>query len=200
MNTELLFEKPVILEDKLVRLEPLSAAHFELLLPTAMQLPLWEFTLVKIRTPEDFRKYFDTALLEQQQQRSYPFAIYNKQLKQYMGCTRFGNIDLQHKKLEIGWTWLHPQLHATGFNQHCKFLLLSFCFEQLNLNRVELKTSTLNLRSQKAMLKIGAVKEGILRNNFINDDGSIRSSVHFSFIREEWPETKANFFAAFIEK
>jgi RimJ/RimL family protein N-acetyltransferase len=200
MNNKHFFETPIILEDEWARLEPLEEKHFELLLPTALQTMIWEFTMAKIYTAADFRKYFDTALLEKKEHRAYPFAVYNKQLNQYMGCTRFGNIDLNNKKLEIGWTWIDPQLHGTGFNKHCKFLLLSFCFDQLLLNRVELKTSTLNLRSQKAMLKIGAVKEGVLRNNFINDDGTIRSSMYFSFIKEEWPKTKNNIFKEFISK
>ena len=107
-------------------------------------------------------------------------------------------MDLKNKKLEIGWTWLHPKLHATGFNKHCKFLLLSYCFEKLQLIRVELKTSSLNLRSQKAMLKIGAVKEGTLRKNFINEDGTIRDSVYFSFLDDEWPGIKKNIFKEFL--
>ena len=136
-------------------------------------------------------------MLEKQQKRSYPFTYYNKQTNQYAGSTRFGNIDLANKKLEIGWTWLHPDLHGTGFNKHAKFLLLSFGFEQLKLNRIELKTSLLNLRSQKAMLKIGAVKEGILRRHSINDDGTVRDTVYFSFIKEEWPEIKKGIFGEF---
>ncbi|MBL0356904.1 MAG: GNAT family N-acetyltransferase [Chitinophagaceae bacterium] len=197
MNYEHFFKNPIILEDEWARLEPLEEKHFELLLPTAMQTSIWEFTMAKIYSAEDFRKYFDTALEEKKQHRSYPFAIFDKKQQEYLGCTRFGNIDLKNKKVEIGWTWLHPKLHATGFNKHCKFLLLSFCFEKLQLIRVELKTSSLNLRSQKAMLKIGAVKEGTLRRNFINDDGTIRDSVYFSFINEEWPGVKQNIFKEF---
>jgi RimJ/RimL family protein N-acetyltransferase len=198
MNYEYFFDIPIILEDDWTRLEPLEEKHFELLLPTAMQTAIWEFTTVKIYTQEDFRKYFDTALEEKRQQKSYPFAVYNKKSNQYLGSTRFGNIDFKNKKLEIGWTWIHPQLQGTAFNKHCKFLLLSFCFEKLLLNRVELKTSSLNLKSQKAMLKIGAVKEGVFRRNIINDDGSLRDSVYFSFINEEWPDTKKNIFNEFL--
>lgn len=198
MHYEHFFETSFVLEDEVARLEPLEEKHFELLLPTTMQTAIWEFTIAKIYTREDFRKYFDTALEERKKHKAYPFAIYNKQLNQYLGCTRFGNIEFQHKKLEIGWTWLHPQLHGTGFNKHCKFLLLSFCFEKLMLNRVELKTSLLNIRSQKAMLKIGAVKEGIFRKHIINEDGSTRDSVYFSFINEEWPEVKNRIFNEFL--
>lgn len=198
MNYEHFFDTPIILEDEWARLEPLEEKHFELLLPTAMQTMIWEFTMAKIYSAEDFRKYFDIALEERKQQRSYPFAIFDKTQNEYLGCTRFGNVDLKNKKVEIGWTWLHPKLHSTGFNKHCKFLLLSYCFEKLQLIRVELKTSSLNLRSQKAMLKIGAVKEGTLRKNFINEDGTARDSVYFSFLNDEWPGVKQNIFKEFI--
>jgi N-acetyltransferase len=199
MNSDIFFEQHIILEDSLVRLEPLEEKHFELLLPTALQKELWQFTMQKINEPKDFRKYFDTALTEKQQKKSYPFAYFNKLTQHYCGCTRYGNIDFYNKKLEIGWTWLHPSLQGTGFNKHCKLLLLSYGFEQLYLNRIELKTNILNLRSQKAMLKIGAVKEGVFRNHVINDDGSVRHSVFFSFIKEEWPDVKQRIFKEFIE-
>jgi len=198
MNAEQFFTTPILLEDERVRIESLEEKHFDLLLPTAMQTMIWEFTMAKINTAEDFRRYFDTALEEKKQRRSHPFAIFDKKQNEYLGCTRFGNVDLKNRKLEIGWTWLHPQLHGTGFNKHCKFLLLRFCFEEIQLIRVELKTSSLNIRSQKAMLKIGAVKEGTLRKHFINDDGSVRDSVYFSFLDDEWPGVKENIFKEFL--
>ena len=198
MDYSTFFEQEIILEDELVRLEPLEEKHFDLLLPVAMENSLWLFTVAKINTAEEFRKYFDAALEEKKNKRSYPFAYYNKQTGQYAGSTRFGNIEFAHKKVEIGWTWIHPSLQGTGFNKHCKFLLLSFGFEILLLNRIELKTSLLNLKSQKAMLKIGAIKEGIFRKNIINDDGTIRDTMYFSFINEEWPATKNSIFKEFI--
>ena len=198
MDYSTFFEQEIILEDELVRLEPLLEKHFDLLLPVAMENSLWLFTVAKINTAEEFRKYFDTALEEKKNKRSYPFAYYNKQTGQYAGSTRFGNIEFAHKKVEIGWTWIHPSLQGTGFNKHCKFLLLSFGFEILLLNRIELKTSLLNLKSQKAMLKIGAIKEGIFRKNIINDDGTIRDTMYFSFINEEWPAIKNSIFKEFI--
>ncbi len=198
MDYEKFFDFDHVLENDWVRLEPLKATHFELLLPVAMNKALWEFTTAKIFTETDFKKYFDTAMEEKRLQKSYPFALFDKQQNQYAGCTRYGNIEFKHKKMEIGWTWIDPKLQGTGFNKHCKFLLLHFGFETLLLNRVELKTSSLNLKSQKAMLKIGAVKEGVLRRNIINDDGSIRDTVYFSFIKEEWPEIKERIFGEFI--
>ena len=196
--TDNFFEQEIILEDELVRLEPLQPKHFELLLPVAMEPSLWLFTVAKINSAEAFRKYFDTALEEKQNKKSYPFAYFNKQTQQYVGSTRFANIEFAHKKLEIGWTWIHPSLQGTGFNKHCKFLLLNFGFDMLGLNRIELKTSLLNLKSQKAMLKIGAVKEGIFRKNIINDDGTTRDTVYFSFINDEWPQIKQTIFKEFI--
>jgi len=198
ITTDNFFDQQIILEDDLVRIEPLEEKHFELLWPTAMEPSLWLFTVAKINSLESFRKYFDTALEEKRNKRSYPFAYYDKQKQQYAGSTRFGNIEFSHKKVEIGWTWIHPSLQGTGFNKHCKFLLLSFGFETLGLNRIELKTSLLNLKSQKAMLKIGAVKEGVFRKNIINDDGTLRDTVYFSFIHDEWPEIKQRIFKEFM--
>lgn len=198
MITDRFFEQDIILEDEWVRIEPLQEKHFELLLPVAMEASLWLFTVAKINSRETFRKYFDTAMEEKKNKRSYPFVYFNKQQQQYAGSTRFGNIEFAHKKLEIGWTWIHPSLQGSGFNKHCKFLLLNYGFETLGLNRIELKTSHLNLKSQKAMLKIGAVKEGTFRKHTINDDGSIRHTVYFSFINDEWPEVKQTIFKEFL--
>ncbi|MEY2916701.1 MAG: hypothetical protein RIS73_415, partial [Bacteroidota bacterium] len=183
MNYTNFFDTPIILEDELVKIEPLEEKHFELLLPVAMHQELWLYTIQQINSPEDFRKYFNIALEEKAQKKSYPFAYYDKQTQQYVGSTRYLNIDFGNRRLEIGSTWLHPSLHGKGFNKHCKFLLLSYGFEQLHLNRIELKTSHLNLKSQKAMLKIGAVRDGVFRNHIVNENGSIRHSHYFSFIK-----------------
>jgi N-acetyltransferase len=198
MNYDNFFDQQLILEDELVRIEPLEEKHFDLLLPVAMEKELWLYTIQQINYPEDFKKYFNAALKEKEQQKSFPFAYFNKQTKQYVGSTRFLNIDFGNLRLEIGSTWLHPSLHGTGFNKHCKLLLLSYAFEQLQLNRVELKTSHLNLKSQNAMLKIGAVREGVFRNHVVNEDGSIRHSHFFSFIKEEWPAIKNSIFKELV--
>jgi RimJ/RimL family protein N-acetyltransferase len=192
------FDQHIILEDDLVRLEPLEEKHFELLLPTAMEPALWLYTAAKVKTAEDFKRYFNTALEERQQKRSYPFAYFHKPSQQYLGSTRFGNVDLPNKRAEIGWTWINPSLQGTGFNKHCKFLLLSYGFETLGLNRIELKTSLLNLKSQRAMEKIGAVREGTFRKHIINEDGTVRDTVYFSFINDDWPGIKQKIFEEFL--
>ncbi len=188
------FDQDLSMETERARLEPLSEQHFELLWPIAAVSEIWEFTSAKIQTKSDFRTYFDTALLERQQQTAYPFAIYDKREKRYAGCTRYGNISFANKKAEIGWTWYHPELQATGLNRACKFLLLQYGFETLQLNRIELKTSHKNIKSQTAIGKLGATKEGVLRKHQINDDGTVRDTVFFSIIDEEWPRIRDTVF------
>ncbi|MFT3681124.1 MAG: GNAT family N-acetyltransferase [Ferruginibacter sp.] len=194
------FDQDIILENEIVRIEPLQQKHFEPLLPVAVNDDIWRYKSVQIRSAADFKKYFDTAITEKQTKKAYPFAFYDKINNKYAGSTRFGNIDFNNKRLEIGWTWIDQPLHGTGFNKNCKYLLLNFGFDTLNLNRIELKTSLTNLRSQKAMLKIGAVKEGVFRSHSINEDGSIRNSVFFSFIKPEWEQTKQDFFPDYINR
>ncbi len=198
MITENIFEQEFILENDRARLEPLSEDHFNFLLPIAMEKEIWEFASAVVENEMDFRRYFDQAISERNAGNSYPFAVYDKQAGRYAGCTRFGNISFPHKKAEIGWTWYQPSLQRTGINKSCKFLLLSFGFEKLDLNRIELKTSTLNRKSQGAMFKIGAVIEGILRRHMITENGTVRDTVYFSFIREEWSEIKKQVFSEFV--
>ena len=191
------FEQEIMLQNNRSRLEPLTETHYEHLLPIALHKEIWEFTGAKVRNEADFKRYFETALDERKNERSYPFAIFDKQQNQYAGCTRFANISFPDKRLEIGWTWYNPALQRSGINKATKILLLSYGFEQLCLNRIELKTSLLNLKSQGAMLKIGAVKEGVLRRHAINEDGLVRDTVYFSFIKEEWPKIKSTIFKEF---
>lgn len=195
MNLIDFFQQEHPLENELARLEPLTEAHFNALLPIALHKVLWQFTSAKINNEADFRRYFDTALAERKQQFSYPYAIYDKRTHQYVGSTRFANITLPHKRMEIGWTWYAPATQGSGLNKAVKRLMLTYGFEQLALNRIELKTSLLNERSQRAMKRIGAVQEGILRRHMINDNGEVRDTVYFSFIREEWEATKARYFS-----
>ena len=200
VNYDNFFEQNIILENSIVRIEPLQQQHFEPLLPVAVNEDIWKYKSSQIHSADDFKRYFDTAIEEKRTKKAYPFAFFDKVNNAYAGSTRFGNIDFKNKRIEIGWTWIDQKLHGTGFNKNCKYLLLSFCFNELNMNRVELKTSSLNLRSQKAMLNIGAVKEGVFRSHSINEDGSIRDSVYFSFIKTEWQQTKQNFFKEFTGK
>ena len=191
------FTHNLVLENDRARLEPLTEVHYDLLWPIAQQEVLWRYTSAKIKNEEDFKKYFDQAISERKSGLSYPFAIFDKLENRYAGSTRFGNISFEHKRVEIGWTWYHPELQRTGLNRACKFLLLSYGFEKLGLHRIELKTSSTNEKSQLAISKIGAKKEGILRKHMINEDGTRRDSVMFSIIDDEWPAIRQSIFTGY---
>ena len=188
------FTQVIILQNERVRLEPLASVHYDNLWKVAQHQQLWQFTSVKIDSEESFKQYFLQALDERKNGLSYPFAIFDKQENCYAGSTRFGNISLEHKRLEIGWTWYHPALQRTGLNRSCKFLLLRYGFEVLGLRRIELKTSSTNEKSRLAISKIGASQEAILRKHMVNPDGKPRDSVLFSIIDEEWPAIKTGVF------
>ncbi len=194
------FDKEIILEDDRARLEPLTPRHYDALMAIALSnADIWKFTLANITDEKSFSNYFDTALKEKENKASYPFAMFDKRENRYVGCTRYANISFRDKRLEIGWTWIDPLLQGSGINKHNKFLMLQYCFETLELNRVELKTAGTNLKSQRAMEKIGAIREGVLRKHSINDVGVTRDTVYYSFISDEWPEIKKTIFPEFIK-
>jgi RimJ/RimL family protein N-acetyltransferase len=182
--------QPITLEGRYVRLEPLSLDHHGPLCEVGLEPELWKLSTVDIRTPEDLHGYIGTALEEQASGVSLPFATIDKQSGRVVGSTRFGNINRQHKRMEIGWTWIAPPWQRTAVNTEAKYLMLCHAFEDLGCIRVELKTDSLNERSQNAMRRIGAREEGTFRNHMILPSGRFRHSVYFSIIESEWPEVK----------
>jgi RimJ/RimL family protein N-acetyltransferase len=139
-------------------------------------------------------------LIEREKGTQYPFVVIHKQENKIIGSTRLLDIHPAHKKLEIGWTWLHPGYWASAINLECKLLLLTYCFENFKANRVQLKTDENNLRSRKAIAKIGAHYEGILRNDQVRDNGTIRSTAYFSILNSEWENVKSNLSSLFQDK
>jgi RimJ/RimL family protein N-acetyltransferase len=130
------------------------------------------------------------SLKEAESGKGFTFTIYDKQTGKAVGGTSFLDIQPLTRSLEIGRTWIAKHLQGTGFNAECKYLLLKYCFEELKLIRVFFKTDNNNIRSRKAMEKIGARFEGVLRNHMIRDDGTFRHSAYFSIIESEWEEVK----------
>ncbi|HEY3993517.1 MAG TPA: GNAT family protein, partial [Ktedonobacteraceae bacterium] len=120
-----------------------------------------------------------------------PFTIIDRARDRAVGQTRYLSIASKDYGLEIGWTWLAPAVQRSGINTECKYLLLSHAFEELGAIRIQLKTHHLNLKSQRAIERLGASKEGVLRNHMIMPDGSYRHSVYYSIIASEWPQVKA---------
>jgi RimJ/RimL family protein N-acetyltransferase len=183
--------EPVTLQGKVVRLEPLSEAHIDGLARVGLDPELWHWIPVAVTTPGEMREYVMAALGEQSRGVSLPFAIIEQASGEVIGCTRYGNIERAHKRLEIGWTWYATAFQRTAANTETKFLLLSHAFDTLGAHRVELKTDALNQKSRNAIARIGAMQEGIFRRHLITASGRVRDTVYFSIIDSEWPAAKA---------
>jgi RimJ/RimL family protein N-acetyltransferase len=152
---------------------------------------LWRWTLGHVRTREEMRAYLEVALNGRTEGTTLPFAILAQPGGQVVGSTRFGNIDRENRRVEIGWTWIGRRWQRTAVNTEIKYLMLRHAFETLGCVRVEFKTDTLNQTSRRAILRLGAKEEGILRRHMITDGGRIRDTVYYSIIDGEWAEVKA---------
>jgi RimJ/RimL family protein N-acetyltransferase len=158
---------------------------------------IWQFYPIDGSDPAKFKSIFSGALAEREKGNQFPFVIFHKQDNRIIGSTRYLDIQPAHRKLEIGWTWLHPDYWGTGLNTECKLLLLTHCFESLRASRVQLKTDENNLRSRSAIQKIGGQFEGILRNDMIRDNHTKRNSAYYSLVEEEWPDSKIKLVALY---
>ena len=183
---------PVTLEGRHVRLETLDLTkHWDGLRAIGLAPELWRFTAAKVKTEADLRNYFEKAVDEQARGVSLPFVHIHRASGKVAGSTRFGNITREHRRVEIGWTWLGLDHQRTVLNTETKYLMLRHAFETLGCVRVELKTNALNRRSRDAMLRIGCVEEGVFRLYQRNDDGTWRDTAYYSVIDSEWPAVKA---------
>lgn len=183
--------EPVTLEGRFVRLEPLSLEHHAALCEVGLDEDLWNLNPQPVRTPEEMRAYIEEALEGQARGSFLPFATIEKSSGKPVGSTRYGNIDRQNRRVEIGWTWIGRDWQRTAVNTEAKYLMLGHAFETLGCLRVEFKTDSLNERSRNAILRLGAKEEGIFRNHMTTSTGRIRHSVYFSIIDSEWPAVKA---------
>jgi RimJ/RimL family protein N-acetyltransferase len=181
---------PVTLTGRSVRLEPLNLAHLDDLCAVGLDPELWRWIPNQVSTREEMRGYIETALREQAAGASLPFAVVHLESGRAIGSTRYGAVNLANQRVEIGWTWYARAFQRTPVNTECKLLLLTYAFERLALIRVEFKTDALNDKSRNALLRIGAVQEGIFRKHLICESGRIRDTVYFSILDTEWPEKK----------
>lgn len=173
---------------RVVRLEPLLEAHREPLRPLAQDERIWTTSLTHALGPA-FDAWFDEALRERAAGRRLPFAV-RLAGGRHVGSSSYLDITPAHRRVEIGATWYHPDVWATAVNPECKLLLLTHAFDVLQVNRVALVTDALNLRSQAAIAKLGAVREGVLRADRITQTGRVRDSVVFSILAAEWPSVR----------
>lgn len=182
--------EPVVLEGSTVRLEPLSLEHVAMLTEVGLDAELWRWTLSTIQTPGDMRAYVERAVAAGAAGLEVPFATIDRASGRAVGSTRYLSIEPQHRRLEIGYTWIAPAWQRTQVNTEAKLLLLTHAFNALRALRVEFKTDSLNERSRRALLAIGAVEEGTMRNHMLTDTGRRRHSVYYSVIEEDWPRVR----------
>lgn len=181
---------PVTLEGELVRLEPLAHSHHEGLCNVGLDPELWRYSSVRVDSPEAMRAYIEDALEEWRDGWSLPFATIERRSGTVVGCTRFAAVEMRHRRVEIGWTWVARAYHRTGINVEAKLLMLRHAFETLGCARVELKADALNERSRRAILALGAKEEGTLRSHMVVAGGRRRDTVYYGILESEWPEVK----------
>lgn len=182
--------KPVTLEGRHVRLEPLSLAHHQGL-AAVLEPTLLQWFSKPATNAEELRLFIEEALAAQDAGAAVPFCTVDRASGRAVGSTRFATIDRANRRLEIGWTWIGRTWQRTAVNTEAKLLMLTHAFEALGAIRVELRTDSLNAQSRAAMTRLGLVEEGILRNHVITATGRHRHDVYFSAIAEEWPALKS---------
>lgn len=177
-----------ILTGSSIVLVPLEESHREELRKALHHPEIWEYTWRKISSEKDLDEIISLALEQKKQGTHIPFTILEKVSGKVIGTTRIGDIDVTNRNAEIGWTWLSPAYWRTRVNTECKYLLLQYCFEQAEAIRVQFSVSGHNERSQKALERIGAKKEGVFRKHRIKSDGSVHDNVFYSILDTEWSE------------
>lgn len=184
------FNIEYILEDERVLLRPLNTNDFQNLLQFSLNEPtLWQYSIQGANGEENLKRYIDTALKNRENKTEYPFIVFDKRTQEYAGSTRFYDIQLNNQCLQLGYTWYGKKIHGTGLNKHCKFLLLQFAFETLQMQRVEFRADNNNERSIAAMLSIGCKVEGVLRQHVPLQNGTRRDSIILSILKDEWFES-----------
>lgn len=181
----------VTLEGQRVILLPLQLSHSEQLFQAVDSAEVWTYLPSRMDNFEHMTDHVEEALRDKEQGTELPFAVFDKQTGRIVGMTRLLNISEENRSLEIGWTWYSSKVWRTRVNTECKYLLLTHCFEVLRTIRVQFRVDSRNRRSNEAVLRIGATKEGVLRKDRILYDGYIRDTVVYSIVDQEWPSVKS---------
>ncbi|MBW4359955.1 GNAT family N-acetyltransferase [Flavobacterium taihuense] len=189
------FPQDVILEDEMVLLRALQATDVNNLLDISLHEPeTWEYSLVRANGKENLENYIQIALKNKEDQTEFPFIVLDKKSGKYAGSTRFYDINMGFKTLQLGYTWYGKDFRGTGLNKHCKYLLLQFAFETLGMERVEFRADNNNQRSIAAMKSIGCKVEGVMRSHMPTLGSDVRrDSIILSILKYEWfDEVKEN--------
>jgi len=182
--------KPIILEGRHVRLKPISQDHRSDLAKVALDPELWRFTPTQIHTDKDLHAYIETALSSNRDGTARVFATINRSTGAAIGSTRFGNIDSENRRAEIGWSWLGRDFQRKAYNTEAKLLMLAHAFESMGCIRVEFRADVLNTKSRNAIVRLGAKEEGILRHHMILPNGRTIDWVYYSILRDEWSSVR----------
>jgi RimJ/RimL family protein N-acetyltransferase len=184
--------EPVVLLGKHATLEPMQPRHLEGLKGAARDGQLWKLWYTSVPAPEQAEAFVEYALMRRDQFGEMPYVVHEHKTNKVIGSTRFMNVDERNQRLEIGHTWYAQSYQRSAMNTECKLLLLTHAFEQLNAIAVEFRTHFMNRDSRKAIERLGAKQDGILRNHQRSPDGSLRDTVVYSIIESEWPAVKSN--------
>jgi len=180
------FAKDYILENNRVSLRPLVKGDYHNLKEISNNEPeLWKYSLINASGKENLKNYIDLAIEAREAGKAYPFIVFDKHKKKYAGSTRFYDFQTIHKTILLGYTWYGKEFQQSGLNQNCKYLMLEFVFDKIELERVEFRADNKNEQSIKAMKNLGCTLEGVLRSNLIGLDGR-RDSIVFSILKKEW--------------
>ena len=182
----------VTLSGRGIDLRPLTLAHEAGLAAAAADGELWHLRVTSVPEPENTRRYIETALQGQAEGHRLPFVVVDTSSGQVLGCTSYHDIVPAIQRLEIGWTWYAASAQRTHVNTSCKLLLLTHAFETLACKVVGWRTDNFNFASQRAIERLGAHKDGVLRGHALRRDGTIRDTVMYSLTAGEWPEVKAH--------
>ena len=182
--------KPATLEREGIRLEPLSAEHHDGLVAAASDGKLWELWFTSVPEPGAVSHYIRDALTGQSDGHMLPWAVRDLGTNDIVGSTRYHDIVAAIDRVEIGWTWYAARCQRTNVNTTCKLLLLEYAFDKLGCAVVGLRTDNFNFRSQKAIEALGAKRDGVLRRHQARRDGSVRDSVMYSILKEEWRDVR----------
>ncbi|SEN88878.1 Protein N-acetyltransferase, RimJ/RimL family [Paenisporosarcina quisquiliarum] len=180
----------IILEGTTITLVPLEMKYKEQVYEALKNPDVWKYTWREVKTFDDIEQILLIAVQNKDDGKQLPFMVKDKLSGEIIGTTRIGDIDTANRNVEIGWTWLTPSAWRTKVNTECKFLILQYCFEELKVLRVQFSISGQNIRSQKAVERIGAVKEGIFRKHRIKADGTIHDNIFYSIVDTEWIDVK----------
>lgn len=172
-------------------LEPLHVAHASELWPAAREREIWAFMSARVESVEDLAEWIAARAAERSAGTALPFLLRDARTREAFGSSSLFDVSLPHKRMEIGHTWIGASHRRTAANTEAKLLLFTHAFDALRANRVQLKTDARNVRSQRAIERLGAVKEGVLRQHVVMPDGYLRDSVMYSVIRPEWPAVRA---------